>query len=67
MKPTQVTERSSGAMVRQAGAVVMVGTQIASPRWAAITRSTSSGFIAISWSPGRPARRPGRGAARLSR
>ena len=37
MKPTQPTERSSGAMVRHAGEVVMVGTQMASPRAAATT------------------------------
>src|SRR5262245_48194274 len=48
MKPTQPMERSSGAMVRQAGAVVMVGTQMASPRAAAIARRTSSGFMAMS-------------------
>jgi hypothetical protein len=47
MKPVQPTERSSGAIVRQAGEVVMVGTQIASPRAAAIARRTSSGFMAI--------------------
>jgi hypothetical protein len=65
MKPTQDTDRSSGAMVRQAGAVVMVGTQMALPRSAAMARSTSSGFMgffsaAISSSPGRRARRQGR-------
>ncbi len=32
MKPTQPTERSSGAILRQAGPVVMVGTQMAVPR-----------------------------------
>jgi hypothetical protein len=47
MKPAQVADRSSGAMVRQAGAVVMVGMQTAVPRFAAISVSTSSGFIAI--------------------
>jgi hypothetical protein len=34
-------------MSRQAGAVVMVGTQMASPRTAATARKTSSGFMAI--------------------
>ena len=47
MKPTQPIERSSGARERQAGEVVIVGTQIASPRAAAIARRISSGFIAI--------------------
>jgi len=47
MKPTQPIDRSSGAMVRQAGEVVMVGTQIALPRAPAIARSTSSGLMAI--------------------
>jgi hypothetical protein len=32
MKPTQPTDRSSGAMLRHAGDVVIVGTQMASPR-----------------------------------
>jgi len=32
MNPTQPTERSSGAIWRHAGPVVMVGTQIALPR-----------------------------------
>src|SRR5207247_2512100 len=45
MKPTQETERSSGAMSRQPGAVVMVWMQMALPRAAAMTRSTSSGFM----------------------
>src|SRR5262249_59912357 len=48
MKPTQETDRSSGAIVRHAGAVVMVGMQIAVPRAAAIILSTSSGFIDVS-------------------
>src|SRR5262245_37071328 len=48
MNPTQETERSSGAMARQAGAVVIVGMQIAVPRAAAMTRSTSSGFMGVS-------------------
>ena len=51
MKPTQVTDRSLGAMLRQAGAVVMVGTTMASPRSAAIMRRTSSGFSIISGPP----------------
>jgi hypothetical protein len=33
--------------VRHAGEVVIVGTQIASPRAAAIARRISSGFMAI--------------------
>src|SRR5687768_2399667 len=48
MKPTQPTDRSSGASSRQAGDVVMVGTQIALPRPPWITFRTSSGFIAMS-------------------
>ena len=36
MKPTQVTERSPGAMRRQAGAAVIVGTTMASPRLSAM-------------------------------
>jgi len=47
MKPTQPIERSSGARVRQAGEVVIVGTQIALPRAAAIARRMSSGLMAI--------------------
>ncbi len=67
MKPTHPTDRSSGAMVRQAGEVVMVGTQMALPRPAAMTRSTSSGFMgffsaAISSSPVPRAPRRGRAA-----
>ena len=48
MKPTQPTDRSSGAILRQAGAVVMVGTQMAVPRAAmpgAVSRLIVSGFI----------------------
>src|SRR5262245_42233180 len=48
MKPVQVTERSPGARARQAGAGVMVGTQMASPRAAMMIFSTSSGFMAMS-------------------
>src|SRR5581483_5117776 len=48
MKPTQATDRLSGAIVRQAGAVVMVGTQMALPAAAAMARSASSGLIATS-------------------
>ena len=55
MKPTQVTDRSSGARLRQAGAVVMVGTTMASPRSAAITRRASSGLSIISASRDRQA------------
>ena len=47
MKPTQPIERSSGASVRQAGDVVIVGTQIALPRAAAIALRMSSGLMAI--------------------
>src|SRR5262245_51823783 len=47
MNPTQVTERSSGARRRHAGAVVIVGTTMAAPRLAATIRRTSSGFIAV--------------------
>jgi hypothetical protein len=45
MNPTQATERSSAAILRHAGAVVMVGMQMAVPRASAITRSAASGFI----------------------
>src|SRR5262249_2157324 len=45
MNPTHAIDRSSGAIVRQAGAVVMVGMQMAVPRLAAMILSTSSGFI----------------------
>ena len=38
-------------MLRQAGAVVMVGTTMAWPRRAAIARRTSSGFITMSGPP----------------
>ena len=58
MKPTQPTERSSGAMVRHAGEEVMVPTQMASPCAAAITWSTSSGFIG--WSCASESRAPWR-------
>ena len=47
MNPTQPMDRSSGAMVRHEGDVVMVGMQIAVPRLAAMTFSTSSGFMAV--------------------
>src|SRR5204862_157423 len=61
MKPTHPTDWSSGASVRHAGAVVIVGTHSASPRAAAIARSASSGFMAITRSPGRRAPRPAPG------
>jgi len=44
MKPTQPMERSSGASVRQAGDVVIVGHPIALPRAAAIALRMSSGL-----------------------
>src|SRR5499426_4630672 len=48
MKPMQPTERSSGAMSRHAGEVVMVGMQMALPRAAWIAFSASSGLMAMS-------------------
>src|SRR6185503_8443931 len=48
MKPTQPTDRSSGASSRHAGDVVIVGTQMALPRAAWMIFRTSSGFIAMS-------------------
>src|SRR5215510_14574242 len=48
MKPTQPTERSSAAMSRHAGDVVMVGMQMALPRAAWIAFSASSGLMAMS-------------------
>ena len=51
MNPTHVTDRSFGAMLRHAGAVVMVGTTMASPRSAAMARRTSSGFSIMSGAP----------------
>src|SRR5262245_50691508 len=63
MKPTQPAERSSGAISRQAGDVVMVGTQIALPRLSAITFRTSW----ASWpSGGLQADQDGRGAFALA-